>query len=103
MSIGAALTFSPLGELLVKAAAPPPTYRLPFPGGIVWRVGLAVNGGRSHAGRAAYAWDFGMPSGSPRNGLGPWTSARWGSHSTTRAPMPISRSTQNSRLSYIFS
>src|SRR5579862_654090 len=65
MSIGAAVSFSPLGLLIAKAAAPPPVYHLPYPGGVVWRVGLAVNGGRSHAGRSAYAWDFMMPSGSP--------------------------------------
>src|SRR5919106_2537100 len=46
---------------------------------------------------------LGSPCGSPRSRAGPCTSARWGSQSTTRAPMPMSRSTKNIRLSYIFS
>src|SRR5579884_375747 len=65
LSLGAAATLSPFGALLARAAAPQPTYHLPFPGGVVWRVGQGVKGGYSHQGRAAYAWDFFMPSGSP--------------------------------------
>src|SRR4051794_22579568 len=65
MTLGAAVSMSPLGVLLARAAAPAPTYHLPYPGGIVWRVGLAVHGGRSHAGRSEFAWDFTMPIGSP--------------------------------------
>src|SRR5256885_13875742 len=65
MSIGGAATFSPLGLLIARAAASPVTYHLPFPGDVVWRVGQGVKGGFSHQGRATYAWDFFMPSGSP--------------------------------------
>jgi hypothetical protein len=65
LSLGAAATLTPFGTLLAKAAAPPPLYHLPFPGNVVWRVGQGVKGGYSHQGRAAFAWDFFMPSGSP--------------------------------------
>ncbi|HLQ36057.1 MAG TPA: M23 family metallopeptidase [Chloroflexota bacterium] len=65
LSLGAVATFTPFGTLLARAAAPQPIYHLPFPGGVVWRIGQGVKGGYSHQGRAAYAWDFFMPSGSP--------------------------------------
>src|SRR3989442_9857785 len=64
LSLGAAATFTPFGALLARAAAPPAVYHLPFPGGVVWRVGQGVKGGFSHQGRASFAWDFFMPSGS---------------------------------------
>jgi peptidase M23-like protein len=65
LSIGAAATFTPFGALLAKAAAPPAIYHLPFPGGVVWMVIQGIHSGRSHEGRAAFAWDFRMPTGSP--------------------------------------
>lgn len=65
LSIGAAATFTPFGTLLARAAAPPAIYHLPFPGGVVWMVIQGIHSGRSHEGRAAFAWDFRMPTGSP--------------------------------------
>jgi hypothetical protein len=65
MSIGTAVSFSPLGLLIARAAALQPVYHLPFPGGVVWMVIQGILSGRSHMGRAAYAWDFRMPTGSP--------------------------------------
>ena len=65
LSLGAAATFTPFGALLAKAAAPPAVYHLPFPGGVVWMVIQGIHSGRSHEGRAAFAWDFRMPTGSP--------------------------------------
>ena len=65
MSLGAAAACSPLGLLLARAASPPPVYHLPFPGHVVWNVIQGINSGRSHTGRAAFAWDFRMPTGSP--------------------------------------
>lgn len=64
-SLGAAAACSPFAALLAKAAAPQPVYHLPFPGGVVWMVIQGINSGRSHTGRAAFAWDFRMPTGSP--------------------------------------
>ena len=49
LSLGAAATFTPFGALLARAAAPPAVYHLPFPGGVVWRVGQGVKGGYSFA------------------------------------------------------
>jgi hypothetical protein len=66
LSLGAAASFTPLGALFAKAAvAAQPVYHLPFPGGVVWGVIRGINSGRSHSGRAAFAWDFRMPTGSP--------------------------------------
>jgi murein DD-endopeptidase MepM/ murein hydrolase activator NlpD len=65
LSLGAAATFTPFGALLARAATPQPIYHLPFPGGVVWGVIQGINSGRSHSGRAAFAWDFRMPTGSP--------------------------------------
>jgi hypothetical protein len=45
----------------------------------------------------------GLSSRAPRSFDGPATMARCGSHSTIRAPMAISLSTKNIRLSNIFS
>src|SRR5438128_97594 len=45
----------------------------------------------------------GLSTTCPRSGDGPAITARWGSHSTMRAPMPISSSTKNRRDSNSFS
>ncbi len=65
LSIGAAAMYTPFGALLARAAAPPAVYHLPFPGNVVWMVIQGIHSGRSHEGRAAFAWDFRMPTGSP--------------------------------------
>ena len=66
LSLGAAASFTPLGALFARAvAAAAPVYHLPYPGGSVRRVIQGINSGRSHMGRAAFAWDFQMPTGSP--------------------------------------
>jgi len=65
LSLGAAAALTPFGALLAKAAAPQAIYHLPFPGGAVWMVIQGIHSGRSHEGRAAFAWDFRMPTGSP--------------------------------------
>jgi murein DD-endopeptidase MepM/ murein hydrolase activator NlpD len=71
-SAAAAAALSPLGRHLTAAAALP-TYVLPYPGGFVWQCVQGNNSGGSHSGRAAFAWDFRMPQGSPilaaRDGL----------------------------------
>jgi murein DD-endopeptidase MepM/ murein hydrolase activator NlpD len=54
----------PFGRLITHAAALP-TYFLPYPGGFVWQCVQGNNSGGSHSGRAAWAWDFRMPQGSP--------------------------------------
>ncbi|MDE3075628.1 MAG: M23 family metallopeptidase [Chloroflexota bacterium] len=64
-SLTAVLALSPVGRAVARAAAGPPAYKLPWPGGIVWRVIQGINSGRSHTGRAAFSWDFRMPEGSP--------------------------------------
>src|SRR5881397_3833779 len=45
----------------------------------------------------------GLSTTPPRSGDGPAMTARWGSHNTMRAPMPISLSTKKSRDSNSFS
>src|SRR5437764_14905900 len=60
----AVAVLSPLGALAAKAAALP-TYLLPYPGALVWQCVQGNNSGGSHSGRAAWAWDFRMPQGSP--------------------------------------
>ncbi len=62
LSAGALLTASPLGSLTARAAA---SYKLPYPQGLVWPCVQGINSGGSHSGRAAFAWDFRMPEGSP--------------------------------------
>ncbi len=65
LSVGAAaLAASPVG-LMTALAAPAATYLLPFPGGFIWQCVQGNNSGGSHSGRAAFAWDFRMPQGSP--------------------------------------
>ncbi len=65
LPLAAAAAFSPLGRLIARAAAVQPVYHLPFPGGVVWFVIQGNNTAFSHNGRAAWAWDFRMPTGSP--------------------------------------
>ncbi|MBV8085892.1 MAG: M23 family metallopeptidase, partial [Chloroflexi bacterium] len=65
MSLGGLVTVSPFGALLARAAAPQPIYHLPFPENVVWSVIQGILSKGSHQGRAAYAWDFRMPTGSP--------------------------------------
>ncbi len=40
---------------------------LPFPKGEVWTVGQGWQGTISHSGRAAFAWDFNLPTGSTKD------------------------------------
>ena len=40
---------------------------LPFPKGEIWTVGQGWQGTISHSGRAAFAWDFNLPSGSTKD------------------------------------
>ncbi len=49
----------------VGARVPGLGYRLPYPGGVTWRVVQGNNTAGSHQGLFAYAWDFRMPVGSP--------------------------------------
>ncbi|MBV8085807.1 MAG: peptidoglycan DD-metalloendopeptidase family protein [Chloroflexi bacterium] len=64
LAAGVTAAASPLG-LLASRAATLPTYVLPYPGSLTWQCIQGNNSGRSHTGRAAFAWDFRMPQGSP--------------------------------------
>ncbi|MBV9120585.1 MAG: M23 family metallopeptidase, partial [Chloroflexi bacterium] len=64
LGAGAMAVLSPAGQAVLRAAALP-TYWLPYPGGFVWQCVQGNNSGGSHSGRAAFAWDFRMPEGSP--------------------------------------
>lgn len=65
---GAALGLALLGKAprgLAAGMAPRVEYRLPYPGGVTWRVVQGNNTTGTHQGYFAYAWDFRMPVGSP--------------------------------------
>jgi Concanavalin A-like lectin/glucanases superfamily/Peptidase family M23 len=54
-------------EKLMKFPNNQVSLALPFPKGEVWTVGQGWQGTISHSGRAAFAWDFNLPSGSTKD------------------------------------
>jgi len=54
-------------EKLMKFPNNQVSLTLPFPKGEVWTVGQGWEGTISHSGRAAFAWDFNLPSGSTKD------------------------------------